>query len=92
MQSYGSGLFLLKFWAPWCHPCKAMTPIIEEVVSTFGAINVVNINIDSDPDKAVEYNVRTIPTILLLKNGEIIDRLVGTRPADQLKTFLSSYA
>lgn len=87
-----SSLTLLTFHAPWCAPCKAMAPVIEDVVDRYDSINIVHVNIDSEPDKAVEYCVRTIPTLLLMKNGEVVDRLVGSRPADQLVEFLSSYA
>jgi thioredoxin 1 len=79
---------LFEFWAPWCSPCKAMKPIVERVLSNLKGIELVDINVDENPDMARKYNIRTIPT-LILKRGEQVERLTGTASSEQLKEFLS---
>lgn len=83
-----NSLVLLKFHAPWCNPCKAMAPIVDSIIPEFKNIKVQGINIDDDPDSAVEYEVRSIPMLVLLKDGERVGSLVGLRKADEIKDFL----
>jgi len=76
---------LVDFWAPWCGPCKMLTPIMEEVVSEIGdRAQVAKINVDENPIVAGRYKVMSIPTILIFKKGKIIDQMIGVQPKDVL--------
>lgn len=83
---------LLKFSAPWCAPCRMMAPIVESVMTEFDNIKLESVNIDDDSDKAVEYAVRSVPTLIVLKNGEKVGSLVGSRTAEELREFLSNHS
>lgn len=74
-------LTLVDFWAQWCGPCLALGPTIEALSSEFeGKMKVGKLNVDENPETAMKFGIRNIPTILLLKNGEIVERLVGAQP------------
>lgn len=83
---------LLKFSAPWCAPCRMMAPIVESVMTEFDNIKLESVNIDDDSDKAVEYAVRSVPTLIVLKNGEKVGSLVGSRTVEELREFLSNHS
>lgn len=71
---------VIDFWAPWCGPCRMVTPIIEELATEYaGRVQIGKMNVDENNDTAVEYGVRNIPTILFIKNGEVVERKVGAQ-------------
>lgn len=71
---------VIDFWAPWCGPCRMVTPIIEELATEYaGRVQIGKMNVDENNDTSVEYGVRNIPTILFIKNGEVIERKVGAQ-------------
>lgn len=84
---------LVDFWAPWCGPCRMVGPIIEELAASYtGKVKVGKLNTDDNPNIASRYQIMSIPTILLFKNGEIVDRIVGAVPKKDFEEMLSSHA
>jgi thioredoxin 1 len=83
--------FLVDFWAPWCAPCKAMTPLIEELAGEYaGRIGFAKVNVDESSAVATQYGIRSIPTLLLFKDGKPMTQVVGVRPKAELKKLLDA--
>ena len=79
------GKVIVDFWAQLCGPCKAMMPILEQYSETEGAIEVVKINVDEEPDISQEYNIRGIPTFIYFEDGKVVNKQVGMMTIEQLK-------
>ena len=72
------GVSMVDFWAPWCGPCRMIAPVIEELAADFeGKAKICKVNTDEEQELAVKFGVRSIPTILFMKNGEVVDQMVG---------------
>lgn len=85
------GTFLVDFWAKWCGPCKVVASILTEIADEFDdKLTIAKLNIDDNPDTAPKYGIRSIPTLLLFRNGEVIATKIGALSKGQLKEFLNA--
>lgn len=84
---------LVKFWAPWCAPCKMLDPIVESISDEKGdALKVVTLNVDEAPDLAAQHGVRSLPTIALFKKGEKVEVLTGVQPKENIDALIARHA
>ncbi len=79
-------LLMVDFWAEWCAPCRAIAPALDELArESAGKVSLAKVNIDEHPGLAARYSIRSIPTILFIKSGEVVDQVIGAVPKAQIK-------
>ncbi len=85
------GLVMVDFWAEWCGPCRAIAPVLEEIAeASEGRVTLMKVNVDENPGLAARYDVRSIPTILFVREGGVVDRVVGAAPKAVLQDIVNA--
>lgn len=80
---------LIDFWAPWCGPCRMLSPIVDEIAQEMKGIKVCKVNIDEQPELAAAFKVRSVPTLAFVKDGELVEKAVGVRPKQMILNMLN---
>ena len=87
------GLLMVDFWAEWCGPCRAIAPVLDDLVrESGGRVALAKVNVDENPGLAARYGIRSIPTILLVKQGKVVDQVIGAVPKPRIKEKLEAQA
>jgi thioredoxin 1 len=86
-----TGPVVVDFWAEWCGPCRMIAPALEEIAGTLGEkVKIVKLNVDENPQTAAKYNIQSIPTLLIFKNGDMSSRQIGAAPKQKLEQWITS--
>lgn len=87
-----SGLVLVDFWAPWCAPCRMIAPILDQLSEELaGKVKITKVNVDENPKAATKFSVTSIPTIIILKNGEPVEQVAGALPKERYQELITKH-
>lgn len=91
-DTINQGVVLVDFWAPWCAPCRMVAPILEELQNEVkDKVKIVKVNVDDNPNVAMTHGITSIPTLMLFKDGQLVDRTAGAGPKDFYKNMLAKH-
>lgn len=91
-QDTANGVSLVDFWATWCGPCRMQSPVVESLSEKMdGQVNFYKLDVDENPDTAHKYQIMSIPTLMIKKDGEVVDKVIGYHSAEQLQKVLEQY-
>ena len=86
------GLVLVDFWAAWCPPCRRLAPTLEALAAAYeGQVTVLKVNVDESPEVSTRYGIQSIPTLILFRDGRMVDRRLGALPMDELRRFVDGH-
>ena len=90
-KTVAKGVNVVDFWAPWCGPCKVMSPIVEELAGEMEGVTIGKVNVDEHSDIAQKYNILSIPTFIIFKGGQVAEQFSGSMSKDQLRAKLEAH-
>lgn len=91
-EEVSEGLVMVDFWAPWCGPCRMQTPILEQMSEDYiDQVKFTKVNVDENPATSQQYGIMSIPNMLLLKDGEVVENIIGVHQKEQLKQIISKH-
>ncbi|WP_019120238.1 thioredoxin [Brevibacillus massiliensis] len=91
-QEVESGTVLVDFWAPWCGPCKMIAPVLEQIDSEVGEkLKIAKLNVDENPETSGRFGVMSIPTLMVFKDGQMVDKVIGFQPKEALMATLGKH-